>query len=201
MMRHRMASRLFARSRRRDRGSAYILALLVILVLTFLGLTLSLVTTTEMQLGSNDRVLQRAFYAGDTGINYATARLLVTKETSAILLPVTERVTTGTDRTPSAATRVQLAAVIPVLSGPAAYSEINNVGTYSSKAANRSVVSIAAAGQRTLQGSTGPVASRTVSALIDLQPFELPIKAYDPLEDPSISGRTLVCPPPSYSCN
>lgn len=59
-----------------ERGSAYIVALLALLVLTIGGLSVALVTQTEMQIGVNERVLQRSFYSAESGLALASSYLL-----------------------------------------------------------------------------------------------------------------------------
>jgi hypothetical protein len=59
---------------RAEAGSAYVLVLLSLVVLTTLGLALASVTTTEMQIGQSERVITRAFYATEGGIALAAAR-------------------------------------------------------------------------------------------------------------------------------
>jgi|SRR5579863_4756540 len=53
-------------ARRGEQGSAYIVALLVLVVLTVIGIALTLVTQTEMQIGANEASQNRAFYAADS---------------------------------------------------------------------------------------------------------------------------------------
>lgn len=60
---------------RGDRGSALILALMVMLILTFMGLTLLALTETEMQLGNNERIDSELFYATESGKEVAKARI------------------------------------------------------------------------------------------------------------------------------
>ena len=62
--------------RRSEEGSAYILALLVLVVLSVVGLSLTMITQTEQQIGSNELQIQRALYGADSGINMAIARVL-----------------------------------------------------------------------------------------------------------------------------
>lgn len=59
-----------------QRGSALILALMVMLVLTFLGLTLMAMTETEMMLGSYHQVNTAAHYAAEAGSAVADARIM-----------------------------------------------------------------------------------------------------------------------------
>lgn len=57
-----------------ESGSAYVLALLVLLILSVVGLALVFVTETESQLGDSERILARTFYAAESGIPVAVAR-------------------------------------------------------------------------------------------------------------------------------
>lgn len=59
---------------RREAGSAYLTVLLVLLVLTILGLSLVLITQVESEIGTNERILHRTFYAADSGLSAAVAR-------------------------------------------------------------------------------------------------------------------------------
>ena len=56
-------------SRRNERGSAYLLVLLLLLVLTVIGLSLAVITQTEVQIGGAERTATRVLYGGDTGTN------------------------------------------------------------------------------------------------------------------------------------
>jgi hypothetical protein len=60
--------------RRGERGSAFVVALLVLLVLTIAGLALTLMTQTEVRIGANEREANRTFYASDSGINVSSSR-------------------------------------------------------------------------------------------------------------------------------
>ncbi|NJL26419.1 MAG: hypothetical protein HC897_00400 [Thermoanaerobaculia bacterium] len=64
--------------RNNSAGSAFVIALMVMVVLTFIGLSLAMVTETEMLLGSNERVINRTFYSADSGIAAAVSQLMVT---------------------------------------------------------------------------------------------------------------------------
>jgi hypothetical protein len=54
--------------RRSDRGFALILAILALMLLTFLGLTLAVTTSTELQIATNYRWSRQAFYNAEAGI-------------------------------------------------------------------------------------------------------------------------------------
>ncbi len=62
---------------RSQAGSAYVITLLALVVLTILALSLALVTQTEVQVGSNERTVNRAFYSADSGLGIAVAEALV----------------------------------------------------------------------------------------------------------------------------
>ena len=68
--------RSLPRSTPRQNGSAYILTLLTLVILTIVGLSLALVTQTERQLGANEQIIQRVFYAANSGTAMATANVL-----------------------------------------------------------------------------------------------------------------------------
>jgi hypothetical protein len=62
------------KTRHGERGSAYLVVLLALVVLTIIGLSLIMVTQTEVQLGSNERTINRTFYAAESGIKFAIAK-------------------------------------------------------------------------------------------------------------------------------
>ncbi len=57
-------------------GSAYIVTLLVLFVLTALGLSLTLITGNESIMGSQERTIQRTFYAADSGLSLSLAAVM-----------------------------------------------------------------------------------------------------------------------------
>ncbi len=65
-------------SRRNERGTALFITLIALVVLTFVGLSLALVTETEMLIGSNEQVIGETFFAADSGVAMAVAQRLVT---------------------------------------------------------------------------------------------------------------------------
>lgn len=77
--------------RRTEDGSAFILALIVILLLTILGLSVVMVAETEMLLGTAEKTVERQQYAAETGFWSLVAGLIVngswTKERLALFEP------------------------------------------------------------------------------------------------------------------
>jgi hypothetical protein len=62
-------------ARHREAGFALVLALLALLLLTFLGLTLAVTTSTELQIATNYRWSQQAVYVAEAGIEAGKAVL------------------------------------------------------------------------------------------------------------------------------
>lgn len=60
----------------RQRGFALILAILALLLLTFLGLTLATTTSTELQIATNYRWSQQAYYNAEAGLEVAKLVML-----------------------------------------------------------------------------------------------------------------------------
>ena len=61
--------------RRRERGAALVLAILVLSILTVIGIALMLVTSTESRIAANEWSVNRAFYASDAGIRWGTVEM------------------------------------------------------------------------------------------------------------------------------
>jgi hypothetical protein len=74
---------------RPDAGSAYIAALLVLVLLTIFGMSLVLITSTERQIGSNQRTVNRIFYNADSGTALAISNLLVNNDAESKMLEIT----------------------------------------------------------------------------------------------------------------
>jgi hypothetical protein len=68
---------------RGQEGSAYIIALMILVILTLLGLHLSLITQTEILIGTNDRVIEKTFYAAESGLDLSISRALANGDFSA----------------------------------------------------------------------------------------------------------------------
>ncbi|MEO8430167.1 MAG: pilus assembly PilX N-terminal domain-containing protein [Acidobacteriota bacterium] len=63
------------RARRGERGAALVIAILVLAILTVIGIALMLVTSTESRIAANEWSVNRAFYAADSGIRWASAEM------------------------------------------------------------------------------------------------------------------------------
>ena len=59
-----------------EAGSAYLIALMALFLLTILGISVSLVTQTEILAASQERTIERTFYAAEAGLEASIARAL-----------------------------------------------------------------------------------------------------------------------------
>jgi hypothetical protein len=96
---------------RRESGSAYVITLLALVVLTILALGLAFVTGTEVQVATNERNINRTFYAADAGIQVAAAQALVNGNYGPNLL-ILNKSTVGNT---TVADRVDIAPMAPIL--------------------------------------------------------------------------------------
>ncbi len=76
-MRHVFATR----HSERERGSVFIVALMVLVMLTVVGLSLALVTETEMLIGGNEQVINETFFAAEAGLAAGVSQLMVANST------------------------------------------------------------------------------------------------------------------------
>jgi Tfp pilus assembly protein PilX len=160
-----------------ERGSAFIVALLVLVVLTIVGLALTFMTQTEMRIGANEREANRTFYASDSGIQVSTAATLWTANTSQtlqILLNTTVQ-DTGVSTAPATTfyDQIVVTPLYAIHTQPCKFCQINQNQqvkyTYTTHVVNVTT-------SRT--GSSGPAANpftqvlaqKVVASMIGLQP-------------------------------
>jgi Tfp pilus assembly protein PilX len=172
-----------------ETGSAYIVVLLVLVVLAIFGIALSLITQTESQVGSNERTLNRVFYAANSGIERAIARALVAAEHDPQTFFLTDSGASFTGGKLELGTQVEVSAFHPINVTACNLCEINNVGTYADKAyykVNHAVTSRATRFATLNAGGTRtPLAQKTVSAMIEFQPFRASVSALASSKDPA----------------
>ena len=155
------------RHRSAEDGSALLLVLFTLLILTALALSVTAVTQTEMLLGASERILERVFYAADSGIQIASARALVENDRRSTTLTLRDRASeTGVDLR----SRLAISPVVPILLTHCNLCQVNAPGPYDSGAlyAVNHAVTVNAA----LAGPGGDLmAQKTVSAMLEYQPW------------------------------
>jgi hypothetical protein len=164
-------------------GSAYLVALLALVVLSIVGLALALITQTEMQTGATEMTLQRTFYGADSGVSRSMARTFAHFDCTPML---------GTDFTivdpdiTSVATpwnlreEVSVTASLPINDPPCPLCSINNAGGSDEKGKQdyyeiHHVVTADA--QRRL--GTDRAAERQIGSFFSLQPWPKIKDCYD----------------------
>ncbi len=171
--------------RAREAGSAYIISLLLLVVLTLMGLSLALITSTESQIGFNERILERTFYTSDSGIGIAAARILVASDyaydvndpdnNAYILNEAADIVDTQLVQS-----RVEVGPLLPMQLSPCNLCEINNAGSYRDASYQRTNIALPSNGER--QNLYESTTRRRVAATIDIQPWRVPASSLFPIE-------------------
>ncbi len=157
-----------------EQGSAYIVALLLLLLLTVIGLSLSLVTQNELQIGANEKLINRVFYAADSAVMESTARALILGEFQA-------GSSFTSDLGPSSAAnlgiQVQRNSYTRLNSPYCAMCEINQQPGEEPYRAITYYVDVAARRTGTSGSGTVALAEKQLTAMIDIQPYkaQLPI--------------------------
>jgi hypothetical protein len=157
------------------RGSALLLALVVLLTVTMLGLSLTLVTDMERRLGANQRGLEQALWAAESGLALAAARVLTANDLGAVAVDLGPALGTPGSGRGLLRNRAEVASVRPLLSAPCGLCQINGAGSYSEGGGMHRVhLAIEGVGSRVaLSGDSTPVLRR-VEVTLDLEPWVLP---------------------------
>jgi len=155
---------------RGESGSAYLIALLSLVVLTILGLALVLVTQTEVQVGANERTINRTFYAADAGVNVPFAEFMTNSD------PNTPRFTLNEISRGTASTIGDV--VTPTPTAPLLV-QCCNYCECDDKDDNKKQVEVVLASTATAQrlgtdnsGATIPQSEKVVSVIIDTWPIQ-----------------------------
>ncbi len=165
-------------------GSAYIVALLSLVVLSAIGLGVALVTQTEMQIGANERTVQRAFYAADAGIATSTARALIQADYMAATYSME-------DVSPLSGLELRheldASPFYPIADSPCNLCAINNAGAYSEKAYRRINHAVTVVARRQGKMGTGAdtrLSEKMITAMLEVQPWKVGAEAYLPADKP-----------------
>jgi Tfp pilus assembly protein PilX len=166
--------REFRSTRRGENGSAYIVALLALAVLTILGLALVMITGTEAQVGTNERTVTRTFYSADSGVALAAAKALAAGDyrgSTVILNQTTIGNTTVADR-------VRLANLVTTLAVPCDWCPYNDDGVPEFWKVHHVATAVAERVGWTGGGAPPPDAKvlsrKTTSSMFEFQPWPAP---------------------------
>lgn len=155
--------------RESEAGSAYLVALLSLVVLTMLALALTFTTQTELLVGSNERVLQRAFYAAESAAHLAVAHTLKDHDKCAQLLEFSD-VPAGKPGWLLKA-RIEYDPIYPVAAPWCNLCTTNDADEYSTNAFFKVNHAITARGF--LVSGGGDVGARkTITDMVDIHPWQ-----------------------------
>ena len=175
-----------------QRGTATVIAIMVLFLISLLGLALALVTSTESMIAANERLSAQSFYAADSGLDLAAVRVILADDTSPLLVQVNGVV-------PNRATRTEflLESVSPLVDMPCNLCSISLGGGYEPGDYGRRVFSLESEGRRAAASNetdarifiqdTDPegnlfAARRSVTAFLDIQPLNRSGEIYREME-------------------
>ena len=159
-------------SSRSEEGSAYMVTLMVMLVLSIVGLSLTMISRTELMLSSNERTTERIFYAADSGIALAAAQILYKQRTDPSNVRVADpRLQHDGTESVKLQDSVEISRSIPILDMPCDLCQVNS-GETKFYVINHAVTSVGTReGLATQGGEQVPIAQATVSAMLLVQPW------------------------------
>jgi len=165
---------------RAQEGSAYLMVLLVMVVLSSIGLSLSFITETESQIGATERTLQRVLYTAEWGMdasasralaiaNYGPADYIVEEDDAAAVLNLRYE--------------VDVSPFFPVLAAPCNLCEINNAGEYGEKNYFQVTHAVSSTASRVGAVDTA-TAEKSLGSMLDVQPWQVSAESLFMLEQP-----------------
>jgi hypothetical protein len=174
-----------------ERGSAYLFVLLALLVLTAIGLSLVVITQTEVQIGGAEKNASRVLYGADSGvrIQFALSRFGATKSRRLAL----DSTTVLGDQLVET---VDLSPFYPIQSGPCALCSVN----WGEERYWAVDYVVNAQAQRNFALTGGVQAQKRLSTMFFIQPerdrkVDESIRTYDPTvtdEDDATPGLEVI---------
>lgn len=112
-------------STKRRRGSAFLMAMIALAVLTVVGLSLSMVTETESTLGETEKVINEQFFAAESGSTAQIATLLATNGLEGINIVIPSKMQRRTQSPLTVGYDVVTSGLAPVDTDEMAYTKVN----------------------------------------------------------------------------
>jgi len=173
---------------RSEAGSAYLITISALAVLSLIGLALIAVTQTEVEIGASERNTNRVFYAADSGFAVATARALVSGAYTPVVVNVPDSVTGS----PVVANnQISVSPFYPINDQPCNLCEINDAGEYSDHGYRKINHAVTVTATRTatplgiLGGTPVTNAQKKLTAMVEIQPWKSSPDAYAAANDPT----------------
>lgn len=161
-------------ARRAQAGSAYVVTLLALVVLTLLGLALAVITQIEVQIGGHEKTVNRTFYAADSGLGVAAAQALASGRYAGFTVLLNHTQIGGANL----ADRVQVSPLAPILTVRCEWCPANDDGVPKFWKVHHAAT--ATADRVSWTGSGPPPADATVmgqktlSVMFEFQPWPSP---------------------------
>jgi Tfp pilus assembly protein PilX len=150
-----------------EQGSAYIVALLILFILSAVGLSVAFVSQTELIVGSQERTIQRTFYAADAGLDIAASAALNRGDYEARRIDLADP--SGLLGA-SLIDRIETSVVAPILETACNLCQVNQDADY--YRISHAVTSRASRlGRTATAGQDVPLSTKEVSAVFDFQPW------------------------------
>lgn len=164
------------KNRRGEEGSAYVIALLALFVLTILGLALVVITQNEVAIGANERTINRVFYAADSGLEVGAAQTLTSRDYQPMTLTMKESNPGGANN--NIAEVVSVTALTPIAIARCNWCPSNANGVPQFFKVNHVVNATSDRLAWTGAGPPPPTATKlgekTVGVMFEFQPFPSP---------------------------
>ena len=156
-----------------EEGSAYIITLMVMFALTVVGLGLSLVSQTELLVGSQERTIQRNFYAADSGLGTALAAVMSQGDYRGRTFQFVDTVQIQGNNVMDMNDLVVTTPFVPILDAPCNLCQINQDSDFFeinhavTARATRTASDVGTGGTAT----DVPLARKDVTVMLELQPW------------------------------
>lgn len=167
-------------SRRRragESGSAYLFALLVLLVLTVIGLSLAIVTQSEVQIGASVRTGVRTFYSSDSATRVQLSGLF-SDRTAPLDFKLHDPTVVGSA---ALSDDTHASAFFPLYTGPSSLGAMNTGGNR--YFAIDHIVTAATERTSTIGGTSTLYADKTITSMYAVSPQERSIDAFRTEDD------------------
>ena len=102
----------------RESGSAYLATLLLLVLLTIVGLSLAVITQTEVFIGGSEKLTTRTYYNAASGVHLMNTYKLVANETGAQEWQVRQRTLSMFGSTLTATEQIQTSPYFPIATRP-----------------------------------------------------------------------------------
>ena len=178
------------RRRRNEEGSAYLVVLMLLVVLTVIGLSLSVITQTEVIIGGSEKQSTRQLYSAGSAVQMAAVYEIVASDSAQHQMTLAERQESFFGQSVTIGDRLCTTPFVQVAVSTCNLCMMNQDSGY--KASQYGVTANALR-----YGDTSLAARRTVGAILALEPWEPSIGGFqnattDVLQDSGDIGHSVI---------